>query len=151
LQEIQDTESVAIHIRLGDYLSNPEAHALHGVCPFEYYYSAIQFMRNQLSDPHFYIFSDDIHLAKEKFQLSGPDFSDIEGHTGKMSYLDLYIMSKCRHFIIANSTFSWWSAWLGSNHEKIVIAPERWFADSSLITKDLFPPSYVLIQFKPLK
>jgi hypothetical protein len=144
LQEIQDTESVAIHIRLGDYLTNPEAHAFHGLCSSEYYNSAINFMVNRLNDPHFFVFSDDIHLAKERFQFSGLDVSYIEGQTGKMSYLDLYIMSKCRHFIIANSTYSWWSAWLGSNHEKIVIAPKKWFTDSSIDTRDLYLPSYVL-------
>ena len=145
LQQIRDFESVAIHIRLGDYLKNPETNSFHGVCSPEYYDASIEYIVNRVGSPHLFVFSDDISLAKERYPFSALPVTYVEGHTGEKSHLDMFLMSQCRHFIIANSTFSWWGAWLGSHPGKIVIAPEKWFNDPGIITKDLYLPDWIQI------
>jgi len=143
LQQIQDSESVAIHIRLGDYLRNPETNSFHGVCSPKYYDASIKYIVNRVGSPHFFVFSDDISLAKERYPFSNLPVTYVEGHPGKKSHLDMFLMSRCRHFIIANSTFSWWGAWLSTNPEKIVIAPEKWFNDPQIDTSDLIPEHWI--------
>lgn len=145
LDLIRDSESVAIHIRLGDYLKNPETHSIHGVCSPEYYAASVKYILDRVDSSHFFVFSDDISLAKERYPFYGLPVTYMESHAGKNSYLDMFLMARCRHFIIANSTFSWWSAWLGSRPGKIVIAPKKWFNDPGFITKDLYMPDWVQI------
>jgi hypothetical protein len=89
-----------------------------------YYFKAIEYIQQHITNPHFYIFSDDPERAISIISLNENQFTLIKHNIGdELAYADLWLMSKCKHFIIANSTFSWWGAWLSKNHEKIVIAP----------------------------
>ena len=122
--KIEQTNSVSLHIRRGDYATNQDVANYHGLCSLHYYQNAARFIADQQSDLHFFIFSDEIQWAKQHLKLPFPTYF-IEGTEGE----DLRLMSLCKFNIIANSSFSWWGAWLNNNPGKIVIAPENWFAD----------------------
>lgn len=125
LQKIRSANSIAIHVRRGDYVSSKETNTFHGVCSVAYYQAAIAQLSARLSDPVFFIFSDDISWVKENLVIN--DFPvDYVEHNSNLAYEDLRLMYSCRHNIIANSSFSWWGAWLNNNPGKIVIAPEKW-------------------------
>lgn len=126
LEKIKSTNSVCLHVRRGDYVHESKASKLHGTCTLEYYKKSIELMNGKLSQPTYFIFSDDIIWTKKNLKIEKPAiFVDINS-SGK-SYEDLRLMSNCNHFIIANSTFSWWAAWLSGNSDKIICAPKRWF------------------------
>jgi len=124
LKDISDKNSVAVHVRRGDFL-NPETNKIHGTLPLEYYKQAVEMISGSVRDPFFYFFSDDIAWCRTNFTgvnfifASNPSHSEVD---------DLCLMKSCKHQIIANSTFSWWGAWLNTNPDKIVIAPKNWFA-----------------------
>jgi len=139
---ISHTNSVAIHIRRGDYVSNPGYHDIHGLCSLDYYHRSIRWIVDKVSDPHFFVFSDEPRWAKENLKIAS--LATIVDHNGgDRSYEDLRLMSQCKHQIIANSSFSWWAAWLNNNPQKSVIAPLRWFNDASVDAKDLVPSSWL--------
>ena len=136
--------SVSVHIRRGDYISNKDTNALLGVCPMDYYDRAIAYIVERVVNPCFYFFSDDIAWVRRTFSL--PFQSRFVDHnSGRQSFNDMRLMSLCRHHIIANSSFSWWGAWLGRNGDKTVIAPRRWFRRDIMDLKDLCPDSWVLL------
>lgn len=116
--QMEETESVCVHIRRGDYVNHPQF----GVCTDEYYFNAMRKMAEKLEHPVFYIFSDSMDEVKT-MSFPYPVVYDNPDHD---NYESMYLMSKCRHFIISNSTFSWWGQFLSLNADKIVIAPERW-------------------------
>ncbi|MGI4022351.1 MAG: alpha-1,2-fucosyltransferase [Janthinobacterium lividum] len=119
-----DKSSVAVHIRRGDYVTDSGANYLMGIVPVSYYLNAIAYLKQKLSGPSFYFFSDDLEWVKQNIKTDAPAFY-VDGNT---DYVDLDLMRHCSHQIIANSTFSWWGAFLNSNPDKIVIAPEKWSA-----------------------
>jgi hypothetical protein len=124
LDTIQESNSISLHIRRGDYLLNDHTNSIHGICDLNYYKKAIKYMNQKIKTPIFYIFSDDIAWCKEKFNfLESKIFVD----NTKNAFDDLELMKNCKHNIIANSTFSWWSAWLNENRAKIVVAPKTWW------------------------
>jgi len=125
LTKITGTEGVSLHIRRGDYISSNHTNAYHGTCALSYYENAMMYIRDYTEKPHIYIFSDDIKWVKENLQISLPHtfISDTNSLTAPQ---ELKLMSRCKHNIIANSTFSWWGAWLNQNPDKIVIAPKKW-------------------------
>jgi len=137
-------ESVFIHVRRGDY-TNPGTSAFHGNLGMDYYTRAIEYVREKVQNPKFYVFSDDPEYCKALF----PDFEIVS--TKHMSqHEDLYLMSECRHGIGANSSFSWWAAWLGDDWAgdypgRVCIFPWKWFADEAIDTKDLIPDRWVRI------
>lgn len=140
---IQASESISLHVRRGDYVSSTKTNAFHGVCSIEYYREAINRIKTQISAPVFFVFSDDIEWAKSNLPLShGAYFVDCNGTDH--GYEDMRLMSLCKHHIIANSSFSWWGAWLSTNPGKIVFAPQRWFS-ATLETKDNIPELWVRI------
>lgn len=117
-------ESVGVHIRRGDYL-DPRYRALYaGICGEDYYKRAMEAVRKQISGAVFFFFSNDTAWVKAHYE--GPDCVTVEGSDEETGYVDMYLMSRCRHQIIANSSFSWWGAWLNQNPDKRVIAPARW-------------------------
>lgn len=119
---VGDSKSVSIHIRRGDYITDKDANNLMGVLPLTYYYSAIEYIKKHIQNPNFYVFSDDLEWAKHNLQLSdNANYVD-----GGKDYIDLDLMAKCKHNIIANSSFSWWGAYLNANQNKIVIIPKKW-------------------------
>lgn len=139
---INSTNSVALHIRRGDYVNNPNINNIHGTCSMDYYIRCIKFLYEKNSSLHFFIFSDDMKWVKENFKLPY-DHIYIENNCGDKSYQDLHLMSLCKHQIIANSGFSWWGAWLNTNKKKIVCAPEKWFNINDHDTKDVIPANWI--------
>jgi hypothetical protein len=141
---IAGCEAVNLHIRRGDYASNPQTNQYHGLCTLDYYYAAINRLTSQLKTPHFFIFSDDIPWVRENLKLPYPTV--YVSHNGEeRDYEDLWLMSLCKYHIIANSSFSWWGAWLAEYEGKIVIAPQKWLNNSEINTLDLVPESWVKI------
>lgn len=140
---ILGSNSVSIHVRRGDYISNPSAIKKHGVCSLEYYYSAIQLISTQLKTPSFFVFSDDIDWARNNIKTTLP-MQFVPNNVGTNSFKDMYFMSQCKHNIIANSSFSWWSAWLNAHPKKLVVSPKLWFLDKTN-TSDLIPESWISI------
>ena len=139
LDEINKSEAVAIHVRRGDYVTNQSANVFHGLAPIDYYKQSIEYMRGKLKSPRFFVFSDDIAWCKENLPL-GKDAVFVEGNGGKQAYEDIRLQQACKHNIIANSSFSWWGAWLNENEQKIVIAPKVWFQDPDANSKTQIVP-----------
>lgn len=142
LSKLSKEQSVSVHVRRGDYVKHKKANLHHGVCPVEYYQSAMQYVADRVKGAHFYFFSDDIEWARQNL---GHDYqaSYINHNTGDTSFEDMRLMSHCKHNITANSSFSWWGAWLNSNPGKIVVAPKQWFNDTSRDTSDLTPKNWI--------
>ena len=142
-EKIKNTNSVSIHFRRGDYVNNIKTNTFHGLCGFNYYNNGIKFISKNISNPIYFVFSDDINWVKQNFKLNYPTIY-IEDNK---DYEDMYLMSLCRHNIIANSTFSWWGAWLNKNPDKIVIAPQKWFADKvkNKNTNKIIPKEWIRI------
>jgi hypothetical protein len=138
--EIQNTLSVSIHIRRGDYLSNYRTSKIMHVCDIGYYQKAIHYLSEQLKDPVFFIFSDDMMWVKKNLSVPG-EIRFIDHNFGKESYRDMQLMSLCKHNIIANSSFSWWGAWLNANPNKLVVAPRIWFVNNN-DDRDLIPEKW---------
>lgn len=124
-KEIINTESVAVHIRRGDYLEEGNYRVYGNICTLEYYKKAMDYIRRKCSHPRFFMFSDDVEWVKEN--LYEPDMVLAGSSQNRADHEDMYLMSICKHNIIANSSFSWWGAWLNRNRDKVVISPERWF------------------------
>ena len=143
-KQIGEGTAVSLHVRRGDYVADKNTQAFFGLTPLEYYRSAVKAMKKQVGELRLFVFSDDIEWCKSNLDL-GADTVYVEGNTGKDSFEDMRLMSACQHHIIANSTFSWWGAWLGSNPGKVVIAPKRWFNDLTHDTKDVIPASWQTI------
>lgn len=137
---IATSQSVSLHVRRGDYVKNPRVAKEFGVCSIEYYSNAIAKLREHESGATFFIFSDDMAWVKENLPV-GENAVFVQGE-GLNDKIELMLMSQCRHNIIANSSFSWWGAWLNQNPDKIVIAPTPWF-DAQPYDKDLLLPSWI--------
>jgi hypothetical protein len=140
-KEIKSSNSVSLHIRRGDYVANAAANKFHGICSLNYYQDAVEYFGEKVSNPIFYIFSDDIDWVKENLKINFPMKFVSDGVL--KDYEELTLMSFCKHGIIANSSFSWWGAWLNANEQKIVIAPKHWFADEKIDTSDVVPEAWV--------
>jgi hypothetical protein len=142
LIKIEDYKnSVSIHVRRTDALDFKNPYK--GICNLDYYNKAIILLKKKISNPFFFVFSDDIEWCKENFNfsdpvcfVSGPDVKDYE---------ELILMSRCKNNIIANSTFSWWGAWLNQNNDKIVIAPKQWLAGKTANDVEILPKAWVQI------
>ena len=140
-RKIKDCNSISVHVRRGDYLNGFYYELLGKVCDMNYYKRAIDIVKSKVLDPHFFVFSDDQDFISDNFELGNTDI--ITFNRGKDSWQDMYLMSICKHNIIANSTFSWWGAWLNNNSKKIVVAPDRWFADK--VDDEIIPPEWLRI------
>jgi hypothetical protein len=140
--KISSCNSVSMHFRRGDYISNPEALKYHGTCSAEYYQSALKYIKEKVNEVEIFIFSDDIEWVKQNISFGTDKVTFIENHSGAESYIDMQLMSLCKHNIIANSSFSWWGAWLNNNPDKLVVAPKKWFTDSKIDTSDLIPQGW---------
>ena len=142
-EQIWDSLAVAVHVRRGDYVTHQPASAHHGTCSLAYYRDAVERVTAGLGPAHFFVFSDDPAWTRENLKFPGPaTFVDHNG--AATAFQDLRLMSLCRHHILANSSFSWWGAWLAGHPEQRVIAPARWFANGA-DTGDLIPSRWVRI------
>jgi hypothetical protein len=139
---IQSCEAVSLHVRRGDYVSSKSASQHHINSHLHYYEAAIAEVTARLRNPHFFIFSDEPEWAKSNLRVGAP-MSYIEHNGPGKAYEDLRLMSLCQHHIIANSSFSWWGAWLSAHPGKIVIAPEKWFNRDDINTNDLLPEGWL--------
>lgn len=144
-KRIKSLNAICLHVRRGDFVSNPLANKVHGTCDLDYYLKSIDYMANSISNPHFFIFSDDTEWCKENLRFCYPYHIVSNRCAGKKSEYHLKLMTLCKHNIISNSSFAWWGAWLNGNPEKIVIAPEKWFNDTSINTSDLIPETWIRI------
>ena len=139
-QSIKAKQSVALHVRRGDYVNNAKALKRYGLCSVGYYQKAIAHLSQHLTDPHFYVFSDDPMWVVENLSMPGQcTFVSAKDITPEQ---DLILISQCKHQIIANSTFSWWGAWLNSHYDKIVVYPTPWFNEQAINANDLVPHNW---------
>lgn len=146
-KKIEKETAVSVHIRRGDYLDNQEVYG--GICTDEYYRKAIAIVEEKFPTAVFYIFSNDAGWVKDWIsRLYGESgrFTVIEGTTEDTGYLDLFLMSKCRAHIIANSSFSWWGAWLNPDQKKMVIAPSVWANNQDM--RDIYTKEMIRISPK---
>ena len=142
LELIRSSESVMLHIRRGDYVDSPSAAKFHGVLPPSYYQQAIEALLLNKPDAHFFIFSDDLPWAKEALPKN-LKVSFVENSLQAYAAVqELQLMTECKHHIIANSTLSWWGAWLKQDCNGLVYAPNRWISDSSLDLSNLLPADW---------
>lgn len=141
LTQMYGRNSVSIHIRRGDYLSPQYIDGFGNICTIEYYKRAIEFLNHKIENPYFYIFTDDKAWVVENFNIANSCF--VVHNTGSNSWQDMFLMSKCKHNIIANSSFSWWGAWLNKNPDKIVIAPQKWW--NGIDNDDVVPPNWIRV------
>ena len=141
---IEESKAVSLHIRRGDYISNPHTNSVHGTCSLEYYKKAVNQITKRVKNPHFYIFSDDLAWTKENLSfIKVVTFVELDEKIP--DHEEMYLMSWCQHNIIANSSFSWWGAWLNQNPHKTVIAPKKWFNDTTINTNDLIPEDWLCL------
>lgn len=139
-----DENSVSVHVRRGDYLQQKHWKTTGCVCQLPYYKNAIREMDKKLESPSYYVFSDDIEWVKENLSLKNAVY--VDWNTGEDSWQDMMLMSRCRHHIICNSTFSWWGAWLNPRENKYVLVPERWF--THVDTPDIYPEGWIKVPLK---
>lgn len=138
--KIKSSNSVMVNVRRTDYLNTN----FHGVMGLDYINKAKLIIDSKVENPHYFIFSDDIEWCKENIDIENMTLVDHSYKGDRFGYY-LQLMSLCKHFIIPNSSFAWWSAWLNTDDDKIVIAPKQWFTDSSIITNDLIPHNWLRI------
>lgn len=137
LCKIQQTQSISIHVRRGDYLQSQFASAYGGICTDEYYRKAIEIIKRKFENPCFFFFSDDLEWVKENLQIDNAVY--VDNNKGANSYLDMYLMSQCKANIIANSSFSYWGAMMNKNIP-MVIYPRKW---NNKKTPDMFPEGWI--------
>lgn len=144
-EEIKGVESISLHIRRGDYVSNQQTNSFHGTCSLNYYKRALDYISEKKpGDLKIFAFSDDPQWVKENLKNEIP-IRFVDHNDADTNFEDLRLMSLCKNNIIANSSFSWWGAWLNQNPEKIVIAPQRWFNNDKADTSDVVPNSWTRI------
>jgi hypothetical protein len=142
--EIENSNSVSVHVRRGDYVNDSKTNQYHGTCSMEYYKKAIAEIKEKYPEVVFYFFSDDIDWVKENFNIDGEKMK-IGSNSSLSDCEELILMSKCKHNIIANSSFSWWAAWLNQNPDKIVIAPKKWMNKELGSRPNITPESWIKI------
>lgn len=145
-QKIKDTpNSVSLHIRRGDYIHNPEIQSVHGNISFEYYEQALSYIKNRYGVTNIFIFSDDPSWVKKNFNCCGHKKNIVNLSLPEYPYHEMHLMALCKHHIIANSTFSWWGAWLGKQNG-LTIAPSKWFSQKDMEEyQDIYCTNWVIL------
>lgn len=143
LEQINSVCSVSLHIRRGDYVSDAQANRVHGTCSIDYYHRAIDTLGRRLQVPMtVFVFSDDHAWVDDNLRLPVP-LVHVRGNTADTADEDLRLMASCRHHVIANSTFSWWGAWLDPRPDTLVVAPRQWFVSKELDASDILPERWL--------
>ena len=137
--KLQREGTVSVHVRRGDYVDNP----LFSPCSADYYRQALELLADGITLSAAYVFSDDIEWARREVRFTVPTVFMSEVHTDS-DIADFYLMSQCHHHVIANSSFSWWAAWLGDG-SGCVVSPRRWFDDTAMDTRDLRPAHWLVL------
>lgn len=141
LGSIQSTQAVSIHVRRGDYVTNAVANSYHGTCSPAYYQQAVSYIAQRVQDPVYFVFSDDLEWCRGHLDFGGRPAHFIGHNGGDRAFMDIMLMRNCQHHIIANSSFSWWGAWLNDRADKLVIAPNRWFTQKD--DNNIVPESWI--------
>lgn len=148
-EKIKHCTSICVNFRRTDFVTIPSAIQTHGVPTLDYYYKALELVKNKVGNNiEIFVFSDDIEWCKEHFDVDETiHFVSHSLYKGERFSSYLQLMTFCKHFIIPNSTFGWWAAWLANNENKIVVTPEQWFVDKKLQsqTQDLIPENWIKI------
>lgn len=139
---IRKGNAVSVHVRRGDYVSNAASNAYHGTCDPDWYEEAQVHIDRAVPDARYVVFSDDPDWARENLKTFAGSMFVVPAGDGRDEQ-DLHLMALCRHHIIANSSFSWWGAWLNPHSDKVVVAPKQWFKGASHDTSDLIPRKWV--------
>ncbi len=134
--------AVSVHVRRGDYVGNAAASRYHGTCSLDYYRAAVDYVGARTPAPHLFIFSDEPAWVRANFHLGVPS-TVVDVNPPHRGLRDMQLIALCRHHIIANSSFSWWGAWLGCAPGKIVVSPRRWFNLASIDTRDRVPDAWM--------
>lgn len=140
-KNIESTNSICLNVRRADFVNS----TFHGTCDKEYYIEGLRILQERLIDCKIYVFSDDIDWCRDNLSFNLPTFFVDHSYSGQKFGAYLELMKCCKHFIIPNSTFAWWAAYLSEEVDKIVIAPKLWFLDSNINTQDLIPVSWIRI------
>ena len=147
-ERIRSAESVCVNVRRGDYVSSPSSIEFLGFVGTEYYSESIKIIYARVTNPTVFVFSDEIEWCIDNLRFDCPTTFVGHEYAGEKFRDYLYLMSLCKHFIIPNSTFGWWGAWL-SNSKGIVVAPKKWFNatkwfnGTDLDTSDLIPAGWI--------
>lgn len=142
---INNTNAISLHVRGQDYVNRPQTAAVHKVCGLDYYKKAVELMQEKVPDAYFFVFTDDPEYTRQFLSLDFPHELVTASLWNKDADYDMQLMSLCRHHIIANSSFSWWGAWLNPDLDKIVCMPDRWFADEikNQQIQDIYPDGWL--------
>ena len=124
LKKMQETNAVSVHVRRGDYLNPVNSRLYNGICTVNYYHNAMKNIQRYIPNPHFFLFTDDVQWVKQHLYEEG--MTVVEHQAEIPDYIDMFLMSQCQGHIIANSTFSWWGAWLDKKKDKVVFSPAKW-------------------------
>lgn len=143
LETIQAVNCVSVHIRRGDYTTEKNQDIYGGICTLQYYENAMRIVTDKDESCVFCFFSNDMKWVKEHFKIPNAIYIESSMFENYQDWYDMYLMSQCKHNIIANSTFSWWGAWLNSNKDKIVIAPGKW--NNLYEHTDIYPDDWIPI------
>ena len=135
--------AVSVHVRRGDYANDAKTNAFHGLMGVDYYRKACAVIKDAVGSPEFFVFSDDPAWCRGNLELDGATF--VDWNTGRTAWEDMRLMSTCRHHVLANSSFSWWGAWLNPSEDKVVVAPRQWAVDPSFDTTDLVPDEWTRV------
>ena len=145
LENISKTNSVSLHIRRGDYVTNSAYNMKHGTCSLDYYKKSVDYLSKSLNKNFtIFAFSDDPEWVFKNLKLP-MDIQFIEHNSSKKNYEDLRLMSQCNHNIIANSSFSWWGAWLNKSPKRTIISPKEWYIDKNIKNIDIIPNNWIKI------
>ena len=137
-------QAISVHIRRGDYVSNKENLSYYSICDINYYKEAISILLRSIKNPHLFIFSDGIPWVKENLEFPLP-VTYVEGNSVDQDIEELFLMTQCKYHVIANSSFSWWGAWLCTYPGQIVIAPKHWFIDDGMNKQLELPEQWIRI------
>ncbi len=145
MEEMKGCDSVCVHVRRGDYVTNPVDHQILDICGKAYYEKAMAYVTEQMANPVFYIFSntrEDLDWIRENYRFQGDvRYVDLE----QPDYMELKTMSACKHFIISNSTFSWWAQYLADCESKVVVAPSIWYNGEAQDASDIYQDEWHII------
>jgi hypothetical protein len=145
LEKVSSVNSVSLAVRRTDYLLPENLKGL-GICSANYYQKALKFIEEKVDNPEFFVICDDLDWVKNNINFGNHQvtyISDLRQNNSIQDYQELILMSKCQHNIIANSSFSWWPAWLNANPNKLVIAPDKWFNNGTVKIDDIIPVSWI--------
>ena len=144
MASMQNTTSVSLHVRRGDYVSNAHTNAWHGICGLDYYRDAMNVIESRVDSPHYFVFSDDMAWVKANLRIDQP-VTYVSHNDETTAVNDLMLTASCQHHIIANSSFSWWGAWLNPSEDKLVVRPKVWLKQLPHMNDSVCPQSWVAV------